>query len=129
MNRSQARRSIGRYIDGWREGNKTKILDVLDEGCVVIESYGPVYRGRARVEQWVDAWFGNGNRVDRWKITSFLLADHVAVFDWRFACTWRGRHVEFDGTSIASFKDRKILRLREYCTTAPLYEWQGAWRS
>lgn len=57
------------------------------------------------------------------------LADQGAVFEWRFACSCRGRQVEFDGASIASFKDGKITRLREYCTTAQLYEWQGAWRS
>jgi hypothetical protein len=48
------------YIDGWPEGDKTRILDALDERCVVIESYGPIYRGGPRVEQWVDAWFGEG---------------------------------------------------------------------
>jgi hypothetical protein len=73
----------------------------------------------------VDAWFEEGNRVDRWEITSFLLADHGPVFEWRFACTWRGKQFEFDGASIASLQDGKILRLPEYCTTAPLCEWEG----
>jgi ketosteroid isomerase-like protein len=129
MDRQRARRSVDLYIDGWREGDKTEILDALHERGVVIESYGPIYRGRPRVEQWVDAWFGEGNQVDRWEITSFLMADDAAVFEWRFACTWRGKPVEFEGASIAYFRDGKIWRLREYCTTAPLYEWEGAWLS
>jgi ketosteroid isomerase-like protein len=40
-----------------------------------------------------------------------------------------GTRVEFDGASIAHFRDGKISRLREYCTNAPLYEWEGEWRS
>jgi hypothetical protein len=72
-----------------------------------------------------DAWFGEGNRVERWEITSFLMADDAGVFEWRFSCTWRGKPVEFDGASVAHFRSGKISRLREYCTTAPLYEWEG----
>ncbi|MGH2574019.1 MAG: hypothetical protein ACRDGU_11185 [Actinomycetota bacterium] len=56
------------------------------------------------------------------------MADEAAIFEWLFACTWRGKPVEFEGASIAHFRDRKISRLREYSTTAPLYEWEGTWR-
>jgi ketosteroid isomerase-like protein len=48
------------YIDGWRRHDVAAVLDTLTSDCVVIESYGPVYRGRERVEQCMHAWFGAG---------------------------------------------------------------------
>ena len=54
------------YIDAWRRHDVGAVLTTLTDDCVVIESYGPVYRGRPRVEQWMNAWFAAGGRVDAW---------------------------------------------------------------
>ena len=58
------------YIDGWRRHDIAAVLDTLTDDCVVIECYGPVYRGKARVEQWMNAWYGAGGTVDAWDITA-----------------------------------------------------------
>ncbi|MFL0587493.1 hypothetical protein ACH0BU_12710 [Sphingomonas olei] len=36
---------IERYIAGWRTHDKEAILATLAPDCVVIESFGPTYRG------------------------------------------------------------------------------------
>lgn len=129
MEREAARGLIDSYVGGWRDGDRERILRTLDDGCVVVESYGPVYRGKARVGQWIDAWFGEGNTVDAWGVTSLLVGDSGAAFEWRFACTYHGERAAFEGASVVEFSGGRIARLREYCTTEDLYEWEGRWRS
>jgi hypothetical protein len=34
----------------------------------------------------------------------------------------------FEGASVARLRGDKISYLREYATTAPLYDWTGTWR-
>jgi hypothetical protein len=120
---------IRAYIDGWRERDRAKILGTLDPNCVVIECNGPVYQGSGRVGEWIDAWFGEGNTVDHWEITSLFVGNDGAAVEWRFACTWHGAPSAFEGASIVRFKDSRIVYLREYATTKPLYNWDGTWRS
>lgn len=57
------------YIEAWRRHDVHGVLDTLAADCVIIECYGPVYRGRDRVEQWMRAWFGAGGSVDSWEVT------------------------------------------------------------
>jgi ketosteroid isomerase-like protein len=116
------------YVDGWRRHDIPAVLDTLTDDCVVIESYGPVYRGTARVEQWMEAWFGAGGTVDGWEITSSAAAGDVLVAEWHFECTWKGSPGAFDGSTVARLDQGRIVYLREYATTAPLYDWTGAWR-
>lgn len=125
-----AERIIESYVGGWRDGDRARILGTLDEGCVVIESYGPVYRGVARVGQWIEAWFGEGNTVDGWEVTSLFVGGSRAAFEWRFECTYHGERAAFEGASVVEFSGgKKIARLREYRTTGDPYEWEGEWRS
>lgn len=116
------------YIDGWRHHDIPAVLDTLTDDCVVIESYGPVYRGRQRVEEWMNAWFAAGGTVDGWEITSEASDGSVLVTEWHFECTWEGKPGAFDGSTVARLEDGKISYLREYATTAPLYDWTGSWR-
>ncbi len=46
MDRESADRIVDSYVGGWRDGDRERILRTLDEECVVVECYGPVYRGR-----------------------------------------------------------------------------------
>ncbi|RKN42932.1 nuclear transport factor 2 family protein [Streptomyces hoynatensis] len=116
------------YIDGWRRHDVAAVLATLAEDCVVVESYGPVYRGRERVAQWMRAWFGAGGTVDGWEITGEAAAGDTLVAEWVFSCTWEGKPATFDGASVARVREGRIRSLREYATTAPLYEWTGTWR-
>jgi ketosteroid isomerase-like protein len=116
------------YIDGWRRHDVTAVLDTLTADCMITECYGPVYRGRARVEQWMRAWFGAGGTVDSWEVTWHGASSDFLVAEWRFGCTWQGDSEIFEGASAARLQGGKIAYLREYATTAPLYDWTGSWR-
>jgi hypothetical protein len=116
------------YIDGWRRHDVPAVLDTLAADCVIIECYGPVYRGPDRVEQWMRTWFGAGGTVDSWEVTWHGASNDLQVAEWRFGCTWQGDSDTFEGASIARLQGGKIAYLREYATTAPLYDWTGSWR-
>jgi len=115
------------YIDGWRRHDIGAVLATLNDDCIITESYGPVYHGRERVEQWMTTWLAAGS-VDAWKVTSGAALNHVLLAEWVFSCTWRGEAATFEGATIARLRDGKISYLREYATTASLYDWTGAWR-
>ena len=126
MDYATARQLVLTYVEGWKEGDQAKILNCLDPECVVIESYGPTYRGLAQIGRWVKTWLsGEGNQVTRWDVTSFYATDEACFFEWEFECTYEGKLGGFEGASIARFKNGKIVFMREYAMTAERYEWEG----
>ncbi|MFT4052038.1 MAG: nuclear transport factor 2 family protein [Microbacterium sp.] len=116
------------YIDAWAEGDVDRIAATVAEDCVIAECYGPVYRGRGRVLQWAREWFAAGGVVHRWDVTDHFIAADRETAQWTFECTWAGRRSTFDGATIARVADGLVAELREYQTTAALYDWQGVWR-
>ena len=115
------------YITGWRRHDVAAVLATLTDDCVITECYGPVYRGRQRVEQWMRTWLDAGS-VDSWEITTHAAAGNVLIAEWLFSCTWHGKPGTFEGATVARLTGEKISYLREYATTAPLYGWTGTWR-
>lgn len=116
------------YINAWQRHDIAGVLETLADDCVVIECYGPVYRGKGRVEQWMRAWFDAGGSVDDWQITTQAAAGDTLTAEWVFSCTWQGKAATFEGASVARLTNGSIAYLREYATTAPLYDWTGTWR-
>lgn len=116
------------YIDGWRRHDVPAVLSTLADDCVVVESDGPVYRGRERVEEWMTAWFAAGGRVHEWRITSSGSTGDLIVAEWEFTRTWRDVRSSCPGATIARAREGRIGYLREYATTADLYDWTGVWR-
>jgi len=116
---------VQQYVDGWKTGNHLEILDVLTEDCLIIESHGPVYRGKKIVKEWIDEWFKQGNSVEKWKITSFYPCGDRVVFEWVFAYKGKKTREAFDGITLAKLKNGKIFELREYRATAFPFIWQG----
>jgi ketosteroid isomerase-like protein len=116
------------YIDAWERHDISGVLGTLTPDCVVIESYGPVYRGVDRVEEWMRAWFAAGGVVRRWNVTDHAVLGDLVVAEWTFACVWKGEDCLFDGATVARLSGGRIRHLREYATTAPLYDWTGTWR-
>ncbi|HLZ62335.1 MAG TPA: nuclear transport factor 2 family protein [Ktedonosporobacter sp.] len=125
MNDASPNHLIATYIEGWKSGDREKILSTLDPACVVIESYGPIYRGKAMIGRWIDSWFAPGNTVNRWDVTSLYVTEEACFFEWIFECTYAGDRSGFEGASIARLAEGKIVFLREYAMTAPQYEWEG----
>jgi hypothetical protein len=124
MKDASANQLIVTYVEGWKLGDREKILSTLDPTCVIIESYGPTYRGKEMIGRWIDSWFAPGNIVNRWDITSLSVTDEVCFFEWFFECTYAGNRSGFEGASLARVSQGKISFLREYAMTAPRYEWQ-----
>ena len=125
MSDVSARQLIHAYVEGWKAGDREKILSTLDLECVIIESYGPTYRGKEMVGRWIDSWLAPGNTVDRWDVTSLSIGDEACFFEWFFECTYDGDRGGFEGASIMRVRDEKIIFLREYAMTAPRFEWNG----
>ncbi|QBD80843.1 nuclear transport factor 2 family protein [Ktedonosporobacter rubrisoli] len=125
MDNASANQLILSYVQGWLAADREQILSTLDPACVVIESYGPTYRGKEMVGRWIDSWFAPGNVVTRWEITSFTATSEECFFEWDFACISDGERGGFEGASIARLSEGRIVYLREYATTAPRHEWEG----
>jgi hypothetical protein len=117
------------YIDGWRRHNISAVLATVAEDCVITECYGPVYRGRARVRQWMEAWFAAGGMVLDWQVTSSGTAGDLLAAEWAFTCIWGGVTSTFEGATVARLRADEIVYLREYATSAELYDWTGTWRT
>jgi ketosteroid isomerase-like protein len=119
---------LEKYINGWRTHDTEAILATLTHDCVVIESFGPIYHGHAWVSRWISAWLAENGRVINWTIQDLRSLGDVETAEWTFSYTWRGEEKSFEGTTIAKLHEGKISYLREYASTAPLYDWQGEWR-
>jgi hypothetical protein len=122
---ADAHQLILTYVQGWLAADRERILSTLDPDCVIIESYGPTYRGRDMITRWIASWFAPGNIVTRWDITSFFATDEACFFEWTFECRYAGDLDGFEGASLARVNQGKILHLREYAMTTPRYEWEG----
>lgn len=116
------------YIKAWASHDIEGVLATLADDCVVTESYGPVYRGRDRVGEWMRAWLAEGGIVRSWTVNRDLSHERVLVAEWTFSCIWHGSPATFDGVTIAIADGDRLQELREYATTAELYEWSGTWR-
>lgn len=116
------------YIDAWASNDVDRITASVATDCVITECYGPIYRGRDRVRQWATTWFQAGGVVHRWAVTDHFVAGEREAAQWQFECTWGGNRTAFDGATVAHSANGLIVQLREYQTSAPLYEWHGTWR-
>lgn len=120
--------ALTEYIEAWVANDADRIAAAVAEDCVITECYGPVYRGRAVVLRWAQAWLGAGGVVHRWEVVDHVAAGDREVAQWTFECTWDGVRTAFDGATVARISGGLVAELREYQTTAPLYDWDGAWR-
>ncbi len=104
------------YIDGWRRHDISAVLAMLADDCLVIECYGPVYRGRHRVEQWMRAWLGEGESVDDWRVTDVVEIDDFQFAEWRLTSAWRGKQDTFDGATFAKIVEGNMQQ-QHRCTS------------
>lgn len=123
MTQDLAKQLVKLYVEGWKEGTATKILQSLSANCEIIESHGPIYNGAEKVKKWVEVWIQKNCNVAKWNITSFYYFDNTAVFQWDFGCNVQNKHYSLEGISIVKFENDKIKYLREYRTIKTPYEW------
>jgi len=119
---------LTRYIEAWVANDPAKITESVTESCVIAECYGPVYRGRERVREWATAWFAAGGTVHAWTVTDHFEAGGRESAQWVFECTSGGTRSLFEGCTISSSANGLIASVREYQSTAELYDWTGKWR-
>lgn len=119
---------LAKYFDAWVANDANRIAATVAQDCVITECYGPVYHGRERVLEWGRAWFEAGGVVHRWEMTDYFATADREVAQWVFECTFDGNRSTFEGATIARVADGLVRELREYQTTAELYDWQGRWR-
>ncbi|WP_194909171.1 hypothetical protein [Catenulispora rubra] len=60
-------------------------------------------------------------------IDAWAAAGDTPVAEWIFSCTSHGEAATFEGATIARLDGGRIASLREYATSAPLYDWTGVW--
>jgi hypothetical protein len=125
MNHDAIKQLLSTYIEGWKSGDREKILSTLDSTCVLIGADGEPFRGKEGISRMLDTGVMPGNTVDRWDITSFYVTDEACFFEWSFECTYAGNHQGFEGASIARVNQEKIVFLREYATVGPQDEEEG----
>lgn len=116
------------YIEAWASNDVDRITAAVAADCVITECYGPIYRGRDRVKEWASGWFAAGGVVHRWTVTDHFVSGVREAAQWQFECTWDGERTTFDGATVSRSIGGVIADLREYQTTASLYEWDGVWR-
>lgn len=119
MKRETALCLVADYIGGWLHGDPARVLRTVADDCVVIESHGPTFTGRAEIARWLDEWFGRGGVVSRWAITSFVFEGEAAAVGWSFSCVDRGVRYDIDGVSLFRFRGERIARIEEYRRTEP----------
>ena len=105
MHNTDAHRLIHTYVQGWITADREHSLSTLDPDCVIIESYGPTYRGKDMIARWIDSWFAPGNIVNRWEVTSLYTVDESCFLEWIFECTYEGSRSSFEGASLAQARD------------------------
>lgn len=69
-----------------------------------------------------------GGLVHRWAVTDHFHTGDREAAQWVFEYAWEQKRITFEGATVSQSKDGVVLELREYQTTAPLYEWNGTWR-
>lgn len=122
MERQTAYKLILAYNEAWINNDAKGILDCLSDNCVIIESHGPTYTGKANVKEWLDKWFAEKSRVDKWDILSFIYEDNQAFYEWDFACTVKGIVYRLSGASKVGFAAGKMERIHEYRMIQTAYE-------
>jgi ketosteroid isomerase-like protein len=111
------------YVAGWKAGDVERVVGTLMPDCTIIESHGPTYHGHDVVRQWMMSWFGEGQAITRWDITSVVAGRDIAAFEWIFTCTGRWGEATLEGATVLRFQSERIAHLREYRCTEPPHPW------
>ena len=113
------------YMQAWLNQDEALFLSLLAPDVLVVESYGPVYRGHAECAAWFRGWHGAPafGRVIKWELgRSYFDATRSAVFcEWDFECLYEGKSGGFLGSSLYLLRDGLIAELHEYKTEREQY--------
>ena len=102
------------YIEGWRAHDRECVGAVLTETCLIVESDGTEYHGRAAILRWMDDWIASGSIVEGWTISRIVSDTKCAAVEWQFACLCRGNRTSFPGASLFQVEQGRISSITEY---------------
>ena len=103
------------WFDMWLRGTDLGIEEIFAPDAVYTESWGPEYRGAARIKHWFEEWNTRG-RVLRWEIRQDFHTDSQTVVEWYFQNAMDGGRPEaFEGMSLIRWTpEGKICALKEF---------------
>lgn len=103
------------WFDMWLKKMDLGIRDIFSEEAVYVESWGPEYRGSAKISQWFDEWNTRGT-VLQWDIQQFFHKEDQTIVEWYFKNTMNDGAIEaFDGISLIKWTGgSKICFLKEF---------------
>ncbi len=111
----QREETVRLWFNMWLQKKDLGILDIFSPDALYIESWGPEYRGAAKIRHWFEEWNTRGT-VLRWDIKQFFHKGDQTVVEWYFKnAMYGGRKESFDGMSLIRWTaDGRIGFLREF---------------
>lgn len=115
---------VRQYFDMWITRDFRDLDDIVAPSCVYEECYGPIYRNRNEIHQWIADQL-TAQVVTAWEICGYLHVressdtheGHIVVVTWTFAGREKEAYV-FDGCSIIAFDElNRMIRVREFQAT------------
>lgn len=115
--------AIRQWFSMWLTGRDTGLRELFAPDAVYVESWGPEYRGREKVQLWFDEWNTRG-RVQRWDIRQFFHEGDQTVVEWTFRCILSdGAVQDFDGLSLVRWdQEGRICFLKEFGCNKDRYD-------
>ena len=101
------------YFQSWIDNDMNEFINVFDPKVVYTECYGPEYHGVEQLKQWFGDWQQKG-KVLEWTIKQFLHQNNVVAVEWYFKCDYENHVDGFDGVSIITFAEEKMLTVKEF---------------
>jgi hypothetical protein len=71
------------YMQSWLDQDQALFLSLLAPDVLVVESYGPVYKGHGECAAWFEGWHGAPafGRVTKWELgRSYFDSARSAIF-------------------------------------------------
>src|SRR5918992_1471590 len=86
---------VSAYMQSLLDQDEAGFLRLLAPDVLIVESYGPAYRGHAQCQAWFRGWHGAPafGRVTRWELgRCYTDENRSAVFcEWDFECIYEGK--------------------------------------
>lgn len=109
---------IKKYFAAWLNNDVNAIQNIMSDGIIYSECYGPEYHGINQVITWFTNWNQRGT-VLKWNIKQFIHQNNITAVEWYFECNYNYSISGFDGISLVEFDAiGKILSIKEFQSKA-----------
>ena len=103
------------WFSMWLQKTDLGMEHIFAEDATYVESWGPLYRGRNRIQLWFHEWNTRGS-VTIWDIRQFFHKGKQTIVEWYFKNEMdSGKSEAFDGISLITWTDDNRIRfLKEF---------------